>query len=90
MNGITYGKSLTSFEGPEAVAVFRANAISAGLRLYAKTKMLPNRNWTPKAMMDNAAKITGQQFKARDYMGASEALRQWALDAAGKLTITQQ
>lgn len=66
------------FSGPEAVGRYRAITIAAGLRLYARTGMKPNRAYTPKAMMKAAQAITGQTFKPRDYQAASDALRRYA------------
>lgn len=63
-----------SFTGPEAVDVYRATVIAHGLKLYAKTGMRPNRMYTPKNMMAAAAQMTGQKFKARDYLKAAESL----------------
>lgn len=54
--------------------VYQAITIKAGLRLYMKTGMKPNRMWTPSAMMRTASNITGKKFKARDYQGAIDAL----------------
>ena len=68
----------TSFVGPDAVAFYRATVIAGGLRLYAKTGMQPNRAYTPRAMMRVASEITGKKFKARDYIGAADALKVWA------------
>jgi hypothetical protein len=59
-------------------SVYQAAAIAAALRLYAKTGMKANSAYTPKAMMAKATEITGQKFKARDYLGASAALQVWA------------
>lgn len=75
-DSITYddkGQART-FSGEGAVNVFAMAALASGLRLYAKTRMLPNRAWTPKAMMAAATYHTGQTFKARDYIGAADAL----------------
>jgi hypothetical protein len=55
---------------------FQIVALKHGLKLYAKTKMLPNRLWTPKNMMATAEKLTGQKFKAQDYLGAAAALQE--------------
>jgi len=66
-----------SFAG-RGVDVYRATVIASGLKLYAKTGIKPNRAYTPTAMMAAAREITGRKFKARDYMGASEALTEWA------------
>jgi len=76
---------MTSFSGPEAVNVFAMITIASGLRLYAKTGMKPNRAYTPKAMMAAATRYTGLTFKARDYLGAADALKAAADKLAGNL-----
>ena len=63
-----------SFVGAGAVDVYAMAVLAAGLRLYAKTGMKPNRAYTPKAMMAAASRHTGQTFKARDYLAAADAL----------------
>lgn len=63
---------------PAAIGAFRALAIAKALKLYATTGIKVNRAYTPKAMMAMAAKITGQRFTARDYLGAAEALTTYA------------
>ncbi len=73
-----YGRGGVSFSGPNAVEVFRSLSLASGLKLYASAKILPNRMWTPSAMMKAASQITGKQFKPRDYEGAAKALQKWA------------
>jgi hypothetical protein len=63
----------TSFAGSD-VNIYRATVIASALRLYAKTGLKANRAYTPRAMMTAAAVMTGQTFKARDYVGAADAL----------------
>jgi hypothetical protein len=65
---------MTTFSGTSAVNVFGMLTLASGLRLYAKTGMQPNRAYTPTAMMRAASTYTGQKFKARDYLGAADAL----------------
>jgi hypothetical protein len=76
MAHIEYDKdgNARSFVGEEAVNVFAMAALSSGLRLYAKARILPNRGWTPKAMMQAAERYTGMKFKARDYILAADVL----------------
>jgi hypothetical protein len=79
-SGIDYNTNgLTTVYGEDGANFFQAIAISSGLKMYATCKIIPNRNYTPKNMMLMATKITGKKFKARDYIGASEALRDWAM-----------
>jgi len=56
---------------------YQAVVVKAALRLYAKTGMKANSAYTPKNMMAVATKITGKKFKARDYLGAADALEAW-------------
>lgn len=65
------------FTGP-TVNAYVALTVARALDLYAKTGMKVNRAYTPKNMMATATKLTGQKFKARDYAGASKALRDYA------------
>lgn len=71
----------TTFAGPDAVAVYRAITISSALRLYAHTGIKANRAYTPSAMLEVAAEITGKHFKRGQYAEASQALREWARKA---------
>ena len=68
---------MTMFVGQDQVSIYVAITLESGLKLWSKHKILPNRMWTPKAMMLKASAITGQKFKARDYEGAAMALRRW-------------
>jgi len=61
-------------DGPQEVARFQAIVIKNALAMYRKTGMMANRSYTPKRMMAMAEKITGKRFKARDYLGAEEAI----------------
>jgi len=57
--------------------IYRAKVMEHALRLYAKTGMKVNTMYTPSAMMRVANQITGKTFKARDYLGAADALKEW-------------
>jgi hypothetical protein len=80
----------TTFAGPGAVNVMRATVIGHALLLYHRTKMLANRAYTPKAMIRAAEQITGQQFKARAYEEAGNALIAFARNEAARINITNQ
>jgi len=67
----------TTFSG-SAVNVYGALVMAKALELYAKTGMRVNRAYTPSAMMRTAQNVTGKKFKARDYVGAAKALREFA------------
>lgn len=57
---------------------YQALVVAAGLEMYAKYKMQPNRSWTPTRMLQTAASITGKTFKRGQYTDAAVALREWA------------
>lgn len=63
-----------TFSGKGAVDVFAMAAIATALRMYAKTGIKANSAYTPRNMMAAATHYTGQTFKARDYVGAADAL----------------
>lgn len=67
-----------SFTGPDAVKVYQATVVGSALRLYARTGMKANRAYTPSAMMRVATALTGKKFKAREYLEAADALKDWA------------
>lgn len=67
----------TVFTG-SAVNAYAAIVVAKGLEVYAKTGMKLNRAYTPANMMAQAARVTGKKFKARDYLGAAKALREYA------------
>lgn len=60
------------------IEVFRAYALAKSLILYKTTGIKMSRQYTPKNMMTTASKITGKKFSARDYLGAAQALMDWA------------
>ena len=58
----------------DSTRIYQMMVIAAALRLFAKSGLKVNRNYTPNAMMRAATHLTGQRFKARDYVGAADAL----------------
>ena len=58
--------------------IFQAIALARALETYARTGIKVNRAYTPTNMIRTAKRITGKDFKARDYAGAAKALRLWA------------
>lgn len=65
---------MMSDDGPR---VYQAMVIKAGLKLYHNHKIMPNRDYTPAAMMAMATLITNKKFKPRDYSGAIKELERW-------------
>jgi hypothetical protein len=67
----------------------RSKTIAIGLETWAKHKMKVNRAYTPKRMMAAAEKITGQKFKAGDYLGAARAIRS-LVEAERRMILRQR
>jgi hypothetical protein len=65
------------FEGPSGVAIYRAVALKAGLNFFRKTKIKPNRDWTPGAMLHAAGQITGKTYARGQYKQAVTDLEEW-------------
>jgi hypothetical protein len=59
---------------PEGINRYRARVIARALRLYDKTKMQVNRNYTPTNMLRVASELTGKTFNRGEYVKAAEAL----------------
>ena len=68
---------MTTFVREQGVETFRAISLKAGLRLFAKTGMKPNRAWTPTAMLKTAGTITGKVYKRGQYDLAVADLDAW-------------
>lgn len=66
-----------SFSGTQGVQTYRALALKAGLKLYAKTGMKPNSAWTITNMLRAAGEITGHKYKRSQIAGAVVDLESW-------------
>jgi hypothetical protein len=66
-----------TFTGQRGVQTFRAIALRHGLQLYAKTRIKPNRAWTPTAMLRAAGEITGRTYGRGHYLAAAADLNNW-------------
>jgi len=58
--------------------ILKALTLASGLRIYAATKMLPNRGWTANKMLSAAARLTGQPYKRGQYEKAAADLTAYA------------
>lgn len=70
--GVTDGR-VTSFVGKDAVSVFAATAVIGGMRMFLRCGMLANRAYTPQAMRDFTARVTGKHY-ARSRKGLETAM----------------
>lgn len=80
----------TSFNGREAVNVYRITVIASALRFYAKTGMKVNRAYTPTAMLNAASEMTGKKFKRGQYLEAAVALDELKTQALGTVELIDE
>ena len=76
---IVHGKNgeAVSFNGPDAVHLYRAASLVSFLKLYAKTGIIPTRGVTGPKMLKIAADSTGKKYKRGAYLEAAEDVRIW-------------
>lgn len=78
---ITVTEGGISYQGPQAVAIFRAITIKQAIRFYVRTGMKVAAAYTPTAMLKVAGQITGNTYKRGQLQTAHDDLEQW-IDAA--------
>lgn len=66
---------MTVIDTPSGIDRYTAAVVAQGLEFYAKHGRPLNRAYTPKNLMAMAVRITGRDFKKRDYIGAAHAIR---------------
>jgi hypothetical protein len=81
---ITTSAGATMYQGA-GIEAFRLLVIAQGLELYAKTRMLPNRAYTPTAMLRNATAATGRKYKRGQYVEAAADLRKVVEDLRSRV-----
>lgn len=67
---------MITFTG-SGITTYRAIAVKHGLKLYAKTGMKPNRDWTITAMLRSAGRITGKTYTRKHVVQAITDLEVW-------------
>lgn len=72
---VSSGGAVT-FEGPDAIQLFRANQIRSALGLH-KTGMRMSRGVTNRILFEQASQITGKKYKMKDFDRAREDLKIW-------------
>jgi hypothetical protein len=79
-----------SFNGPDAVNLFRATALWSALGLYAKTGIKPNRAWTPTVMLKMAGEYSGKTYKRGQHDQARADVKVWmdAMKAALPVVVS--
>ena len=63
---------MTMINTPDQIDAFRCATLKAGLKLYVRTGLKPNRAWTLSAMLKAATEYTGTKYP-RSKSGAAQA-----------------
>jgi hypothetical protein len=58
---------------PKAYSII---VLAKALEIYARTGVKVNTAYMPSVMMRRASELTGKTFRARDYLGAAQALKE--------------
>jgi hypothetical protein len=61
----------------QGITAYRAVALKVGLKLYVKTGLKPNRDWTLGNMLKAASGITGHEYKRSQANEAIADLEAW-------------
>ena len=80
----------TSYNGPDAVNLFRAKMLKASIGLHRKTGMIPTRGVTITKMFAMATQYTGQKYKRGEHLRAEEDLQVWISTMISALPITHE
>lgn len=69
----------TTFSGPDAVAYFRARALSSAIQLYVKSggQIIPTRGMGITRMLQAASEFTGKKYKRTQTSQALDDLSIW-------------
>ena len=77
-----------SFDGHDAVRLYQALVLRAGLKLYKSTSVCPNRTWTPSKMLLLAGVICGKTYKRGQYQEAITDLNVWIETMKSAIPVT--
>jgi hypothetical protein len=61
----------------EGISIYRAVALKVGLKLYVRTGLKPNGQWTITKMLKAASGITGKAYKRSQANEAIQDLGAW-------------
>jgi hypothetical protein len=78
-----------AFIGHDAVHLYRAMVLASALKLYAKTKMLPTRGVSARAMLLHATAYTGKTYKRGEAMKAAEDVRVWVATMKAAMPVVE-
>ena len=79
-----FGNGGSSWTGDKAVNVFACLTVATAMKMYARTGIKANRNYTPKNMLAFVEQQTGRKFKRTQLSEAAD----WLLDFAKAQRVT--
>ena len=69
---------ITCYTGPDATNLFRARVLISSLRLWAETKIIPNRGIGIGKMLTFATHYTGKKYTPKRALEAADDVQKWA------------
>jgi hypothetical protein len=86
-SGVIYAAGSTTFTGPDGVALYRAIALAAALKLAGKGIQMSRK--VPRSQLLTAAgKLCGKSYKRGAYALAEADVRQWAEAMKAAIPVT--
>lgn len=88
-SSVTFGATGgTTFQGPDAVALYRAIALKAAL-LLAERGLVINRHMSRAKLLAAATALTGKPYKRGAYLAAADDVQAWveAMKAAMPVVV---
>ena len=87
---IVIGKGGTSYNGPDAVDLFRLKTLRSGISMHQKFGMIPTRGVTITKMLGMVTAITGKNTRGDERQNPSSRLSATSTMASQKLAKTRQ
>lgn len=78
-----------TFDGPDAVQLYRAKLLASSLKLYARSGIIPTRGVTITKMLAFASAYTGKRYKRGEAMKAHDDVQAWAAAMMAALPISE-
>lgn len=85
---IIVSKGTEVYSGPDAIKLYAAKSLIFGLRVYARTGLIPTRGVTISVMLKQAKEYTGKDYKRGDALKAADDVHKWAAEMQAALPTT--
>jgi predicted transcriptional regulator of viral defense system len=87
---VIISKGSVTYSGPDAVSLFQAIALRSAMKLNAATGLLPRRGFTKTVMLSHVTRLTGKDYRVRDFDKAIADLHQWIEAMKAAMPVVQQ